>query len=78
MENFENIILLRDNDSKYFDIDLIILTNETKETIENEIDDIYYQWYENDCDYSLLEAITEKLNEKFNCICYYNPQEIYY
>lgn len=76
--NYENIILLKDNDSKYYDTDLIILTNETKETIENEIDDIRYQWHENDCDYSLLEAISDELHEKFNCICYYNPEEIYY
>ena len=75
---YSNIILLRDNDSKYFDIDLIILTNESRETIEQAIDDVRLNWYENDCDYSLLEEIIDYLQETFNCKCYSHSEEIFY
>lgn len=78
MKDYSNIILLRDKDDKYEKVDLVILTNEKTETIENAIDKIKDEWHENDCDYSLLEAIIDHLVDNYDITYCTSHNEIYY
>ena len=79
MKDYQNVILLRDKDSKYEDIDLVIFTNEETRVIERYIEDIKLRWSEEDCEYSLLDEIIEVLTIKHDCVVYTYPiDEIYY
>lgn len=78
MKDYTNIILLKDKDDKYEKVDLVILTNEETETIENAIDKVKDEWYENDCDYSLLEMIIDHLVDNYDITYYTSHNEIYY
>jgi hypothetical protein len=74
----KNIILLRDKDSKHENIDLIILTDETRETIESEIERIKEKWYSEEYPNCLLEEIIDTLTDKYDIDYCYQANEIYY
>jgi DNA transposition AAA+ family ATPase len=74
----KNIILLRDKDSKHENIDLIILTDETRETIESEIERIKEKWYSEDCPPCLLDEIIDTLTDKYDIEYMQTVSEIYY
>ena len=78
MKEYTNIILLRDKDSKHENIDLIIFTDESTETIENEIESIKEKWYLEEYPKSLLEEIIDTLTDKYDIDYCYQADEIYY
>jgi hypothetical protein len=79
MKDYKNVIVLRDNDSRDGNIDLIIFTNESTETIESAIDELRKRWCENEYDWCLIDEIIEYLTCEYDCVVYARPfDEIWY